>query len=469
VTFQTRSSIPEEAAKEGLLAVVIERAVVAARAAASVADRWTAAARGVVTPLGWGVVAGAVVSFIVGYSWGLGELVTIGWGLAFLVALASAWLAGRGAGSLELTLPVDRVSVGESAEARLVAHNPGRRRFSAARLELPVGDRVLTRMIPALPRGGTFDERIAVPTARRGVVPVGPVRTVRADPVGLMRREIVWSEVRMLHVHPRTVAVSPLSTGFLRDLEGTPTRDLTVSDIAFHALREYQPGDDRRFIHWRSSAKTGTFMVRQFEETRRSRLMVLLDLAADAYDDDDDFELAVSVAASLGARAIRDARTLSFVTSAPARPAPERVRGSGGERAERLRAPDERSLRARPGGGGARGAAMRELPTASRDRLLDALCLVEIDQRSAGLAETVRATAETVTGVSLAFLVTGGARGLAELRAAAARLPLGVQGVVVRCADEGEASARAVGGLSVFDVGYLDDLRSMLARTASVA
>ena len=39
MTFQTRSSIPEEAAKEGLLAVVIERAVVAARAAASVADR----------------------------------------------------------------------------------------------------------------------------------------------------------------------------------------------------------------------------------------------------------------------------------------------------------------------------------------------------------------------------------------------------------------------------------------------
>lgn len=468
MTFHTRSTIPEEAAKEGLLAVVIERAVVAARAAASVADRWTAAARGVVTPLGWSVVAGAIVAFIVGYGWGLGELVTIGWGLAFLVALASAWLAGRGAGSLELTLPVDRVSVGEAAEARLVAHNPGRRRFSAARLELPVGDRVLTRMIPALPRGGTFDERIAIPTARRGVVPVGPVRTVRADPIGLMRREIVWSGVRMLHVHPRTIAVSPLSTGFLRDLEGTPTRDLTMSDIAFHALREYQPGDDRRYIHWRSSAKTGTFMVRQFEETRRSRLMVLLDLAADAYDDPDDFELAVSTAASLGARAIRDARTLSFVTSAHARPAPERARG-GGDRAERLRAAGDRLGRPRSAGAGLRGAAMRELPTASRDRLLDALCLVEVDQRAAGLAETVRAAAETVTGVSLAFVVTGGARGLADLRAAAARLPLGVAGVVVRCADEGEASARAVGGLSVFDIGYLDDLRSMLARTASVA
>ena len=112
---------------------------------------------------------------------------------------------------------------------------------------------------------------------------------------------------------------------------------------------------------------------------------------------------------------------------------------------------------------------MRELPTASRDRLLDALCLVEVDQRASSLADTVRATAETVTGVSLAFLVTGAERGLPELRAAAARLPLGVEGVVVRCSDEGEASARSVGGLSVFDIGYLDDLRSMLARTASVA
>jgi hypothetical protein len=168
----------------------------------------------------------------------------------------------------------------------------------------------------------------------------------------------------------------------------------------------------------------------------------------------------VSTAASLGARAMRDARTLSFVTSAGARPAPERGRGGDrGDRAERMR----------PGTAGARGAAMRELPTASRDRLLDALCVVEVDVRASGLAETVRASAETVTGVSLAFLVTGAGRSLPDLRAAAARLPLGVEGVVVRCSDEGEPSARVVGGLSVLDIGYLDDLRSMLARTASVA
>lgn len=448
MTFQTRSTIPEEAAKEGLLAVVIGRGVAAAGAAASVVDRWTTSARSAVTPLGWGVVAVSGGALAVGYGWGWGELVVVGWGLAILVALASAYLVGRGAGSIDLSLPVDRVAVGEAAEARLVARNPGRRRFAAARIELPVGDRVVSLTLPPLAHDAVFDERVSVPTRRRGVIEVGPVRTVRADPIGLMRREIEWSGVRLLHVHPRTVAVSPLSTGFLRDLEGTPTRDLSSSDIAFHALREYQPGDDRRFIHWRSSAKTGTFMVRQFEETRRSRMMVVLDLAADAYEAPDDFELAVSTAASLGARAIRDARGISFVVSGRARAAGRR--------------PDV-SAEVRP------GAGMLELPTASRDRLLDALCLVEADPRAAGLADTVRAASESVTGVSLVFLVTGAERPVADLRQAASRLPAGVEGVVVRCAAEGEATARVIGALPVYGVGYLEDLRSMVARSASVA
>jgi len=467
VTSHTRTSIPEEAAKQGVLAVTIARAVVAVRQGALVVERWTRAGRSVMTPLGWGVLAASVVAVVLGYGFGWLELALVGWGAVVVLALASLWLVGRGAGAIELALPVPRVAVGETAEAHLVAHNPGRRRFSGARIEVPVGRKVVSRFVPALPRGGTLDERVPIPTERRGVVDVGPVRTVRADPVGLMRREIVWSDVRMLHVHPRTIAVSALSTGFLRDLEGSPTRDLTASDVAFHALREYQPGDDRRYIHWRSSAKTGTFMVRQFEETRRSRLMVLLDLAADAYEDAEDFELAVSVAASIGARAIRDARSLAFVVSGR-----ERLRREAGIRGEG--APRRGPAPAGQGGGALdaprrRQPAIGELPTASRDRLLDALCLVEADDHASGLADTARAAAESVSGVSLAFVVTGGARAVADLRQAASRLPLGIEAVAVRCSAEGEATARSVGGLSVYGIGYLEDLTAMLARTASVA
>lgn len=440
MTFtQTRTTIPEEAKKEGLLAVVIGRAVRGALVVGGVVGRWTHAVRGVVTSLGWAVIVGAIVALAVGYTWGWIEVIAIGWGLVLLAALASAWLIGRGASEIELVMPTSRVVVGEPAEARLIAANPGRRRFGGVQLEVPVGNRVIELVLPGLPRGGAFDEQFRIPTERRGIVTVGPARTVRADPIGLMRREIVWSTSVELHVHPRTVPIEALSTGFIRDLEGSPTRDLTASDIAFHALREYVPGDDRRFIHWKSSAKTGTFMVRQFEETRRSRLMVLLDLEPGAYVDEAEFELAVGAAASVGARAIRDARTVSFVVSG---------RGRGGR---------------------GRGSSMRELPTVSRDRLLDALCLVERDDDAAMLADVARSASEGLPGVSLAFLVTGSARGVPPLRAAASWLPAGIEAVAVQCAPEGEASARTVAGLTVFGIGYLEDLRAMLARSASVA
>ncbi|GAA1521352.1 uncharacterized protein (DUF58 family) [Agromyces terreus] len=437
----TRTTMPEDARREGVLAALIAHLVRGVAGAASTFGRWQAQVGSVVTARGWMTIAGGLFALVVGFMWGWVEAIALGSGLLIVAVAASAWLFGRGASSVDLTLPVSRVVVGEPANARLVASNPGPRRWGGVRLELPVGARTIEWALPAIPRGGSFERSFRVPAERRGLVQVGPTRTVRADPLGLMRREIVWSQTVELRVHPRTVAIAALSSGFIRDLEGSPTRDLTASDIAFHALREYLPGDDRRFIHWKSSAKTGTFMVRQFEETRRSRLVVVLDLDPEAYVDEAEFELAVSAAASVGARAIRDARTVSFVVS-----------GRVGE-----------------GGRAGAASAMRELPTVTRDRLLDALCTIERDARATTLADVSRAAAEAMPGVSLAFLVTGTARAVTELRAAASKLPGGVETIAVRCSPEGEATARTVAGFTVFGIGYLEDLRAMLARTASVA
>src|SRR5690606_37402056 len=91
---------------------------------------------------------------------------------------------------------------------------------------------------------------------------------------------------------------------------------LTSSDDAFHTLREYQSGDDRRNIHWRSTAKTATYMVRQFEPTPRSHLGVAMSLSTVDFASEDEFELAVSVVGSLGVRAVRDGQTIAVVVSA---------------------------------------------------------------------------------------------------------------------------------------------------------
>lgn len=147
---------------------------------------------------------------------------------------------------------------------------------------------------------------------------MGPVRTLRGDPFGIVRRELAWTEQLELFVHPRTVPLAPVGSGLLRDLEGHTTNDVSMSDLAFHTLREYAPGDDRRYIHWRSSAKataaagTGTFLVRQFLDTRRSHIAVVTDVDETSYAGP-EFELAVSAAASIALRTLADEMDLTIV------------------------------------------------------------------------------------------------------------------------------------------------------------
>nr|WP_236779023.1 DUF58 domain-containing protein [Agromyces seonyuensis] len=308
--------------------------------------------------------------------------------------------------------------------------------MTGVRLEIPVGDGVVYRSLPPVPRGGVIDERLALPTDRRGVIPIGPVRTVRADPLGLVRREIVWSDTAVLHVHPRTLSIPSLGAGFRHDLEGVATSDLTTDDVAFHSLREYQQGDDRRFIHWRSSAKTGRFMVQQFEETRRSRIAVVLDAEPSGFAGAVEFELAVSVVGSLGVRAIRDGRTVDLWSSAP-----------------------------HPGDGGTGRPAL--LPSVTRERLLDSLCLVELDEGAVPPVDAARVAAESGGSVSLAFLVTGSERSSVQLRSAAGQFGPGVDVVVVECIPDVQPAVRSLGGVVVYTIGYLEDLRRMLVSGAA--
>ena len=81
-----------------------------------------------------------------------------------------------------------------------------------------------------------------------------------------------------------------------------PTTDLSSADVSFHALRDYVPGDDRRHIHWKTTARTNKLMVRQFEETRRAHLAISLSINTEEYASEDEFELAISAAASIGRR-----------------------------------------------------------------------------------------------------------------------------------------------------------------------
>ena len=69
-------------------------------------------------------------------------------------------------------------------------------------------------------------------------------------------------------------------------------------------MREYVAGDDPRMIHWPTTARIGTLMVREHVEVRRPEFTIVLDTAPTA-GTPDDFEEAVDVAATLAVHAIR--------------------------------------------------------------------------------------------------------------------------------------------------------------------
>ena len=274
---------------------------------------------GAVSRLGWTVLGLAGLSWFIATRFGWAEAATLAAVLVASFSVACLFVIGRQ--QLLVCLDIDplRVRVGESVAARVQVTNTARSPMLPLGLEFPVGVSVARFTLPGLDAGASHDEVIVIPTSRRGVIEIGPVVTQRGDPFGLVRREVVWAEPQEVFVHPRTVTLEPVGSGLLRDLEGYTTNDISMSDLAFHTLREYVPGDDRRYIHWRSSAKlsaasaSSQFLVRQFLDTRRSHIAVVVDVAESSYHSPEEFELAVSVGASIAMRAITDEMDLTVV------------------------------------------------------------------------------------------------------------------------------------------------------------
>jgi uncharacterized protein (DUF58 family) len=130
-------------------------------------------------------------------------------------------------------------------------------------------------------------------------------------PFGLFRRTIRTGEPDLLVVYPRLGRLT--RTWLARQhewFEGTHRRERRHGQVSgdFYGVRPWRSGDARRFIHWRSSARHGELVVRQFEQHRNRDLAVLVDLWQPVRPGDDhleNVELAVSFAATVVADACR--------------------------------------------------------------------------------------------------------------------------------------------------------------------
>lgn len=372
----------------------------------------------IVRPLGWVFLAGAVVLWWLALAFGWQEMLVAAVVLTVVLAVSVAFLFGRTAYEIELDLTRTRVVVGERAVGGLTLANRTSRTILPAEVVLPVGHGRGVFQVPRLVPGAEHEEVFAIPTTARGVLEVGPVSVRRGDPLGLFERTHDRRQAVDLYVHPRTTALDGLSLGHLRDLEGLPSQHLARDDVSFHALREYQPGDDLRHVHWKSTARAGEVMVRQYEETRRSHFVVGLSSHPDEYRSADEFELAISVAGSVGLRALRDSRILDARTQ---------------------------------------NGPLRSL---SARRFLDELSLLGHSRpRQGGVVALAGAIAVHAPQAAVVVLVTGSKTAASDLRLACSRLPYGVRALAVVTDTRVTAPAlQRIAEADVVTVGDLDQL-----------
>lgn len=251
-----------------------------------------------VTRAGRGTAAVGLALLVIGVAAGWASLVVLG--VAALVALGGAtWHLRRGVElSVTRSLRPSRATVGRAASSLLVIDNPTGRPLPPVTAHDQIDGELVEVEVPRLGVGTSATVELRLPTARRGIVTVGPLLVRRSDPLGLLRADRAFGTREMLWVHPRHHQVPPLPSALLRSLEGPTSDTAPQGTLTFHSLRAYERGDELRHIHWRTSARTGTLMVRKLVDTTLPDITVLLDRSAGAWTPE-DFEQGIEVAASV--------------------------------------------------------------------------------------------------------------------------------------------------------------------------
>lgn len=184
-----------------------------------------------------------------------------------------------------------RVAVGERVTHTMHVHNRSQRQSPSLDLRLETrGLADLTVYVEPLPPGSRVVMELSRLAVSRGVTDTVRLSMRAAGGLGIMCTHLNSDYQRRLMVHPRPVEVSPLqqrsSDDDQADLVAGPGTDIA-------GVREWRPGDSSASVHWRSTARRGTLVVR--ERARASTRHVVVALACDS--DAADWENVLAAAA----------------------------------------------------------------------------------------------------------------------------------------------------------------------------
>ena len=231
---------------------------------------------------------------------GTTQFYQLGYALLGLIAaaLVLGLLGSRGI-SFSRNLPAGvRFTAGKPARIDLLLSNSSR--FGTS--EVGVTDRLPKPQsfeVPALRGGGGDVVEVPVDFDRRGIYELGPAEVRALEPFRLLQFVRKFRDRTEAVVYPEVHELSGFSLGS-GNTEAGAHGALGQRGEEFAGLREYRRGDDRRHIHWKSVARTGEMVVKEFALQAPRRYTVVLDLRRQGLRvSEQEVEDAVSAAASV--------------------------------------------------------------------------------------------------------------------------------------------------------------------------
>lgn len=228
---------------------------------------------------------------------------------------------------LERVLHQDRAFPGEAVEVGLRLEN-------RKPLPLPwvdVADEVPTALQPA--SGPAFSvslmgyraitRRRRLLCRRRGYYPLGPAVVSSGDIFGLYHRQATFPRRDYITVYPKLYPLEELGLPSAHPLgESRAARRLFQDPTRTIGVRDHQPQDPLRHIHWKATARQGRLQVKVFEPT--TTLNAILFLGVEGLDGE-ALELAISAVASVARHLIEERSLVGLMANSPLYPGDQPV------------------------------------------------------------------------------------------------------------------------------------------------
>ncbi|MDQ4001978.1 MAG: DUF58 domain-containing protein [Actinomycetota bacterium] len=229
------------------------------------------------TARGWQALFFGALSFFLARLIGTTQLYQLAYALAgiLLVALVLGLFLSRGLGYARRIL-ASRFVAGHPSHVGLVVSNASRTRSPGVGVVDHLPRRRLLETPPVEgPGERTTQQPILFP--RRGLYELGPAEIWTTDPFRLLRFVRKFETRPRVAVYPEVFELAGFPVGGRgreAGAQGAPARQ----GDEFSGLREYRQGDDRRHIHWKSVARTGELVVKEFSHNAPQHHAVVLDL-----------------------------------------------------------------------------------------------------------------------------------------------------------------------------------------------